>query len=171
MIDEMKPDSLKVTVKSLESVDDEYRFKVRLSNKANRALHYICDVRTTKYDPQTKTVTFSLSDEGREVIPGVISKLPEFRYVDPESDIDIELRVPSRVVKLSRSAPPGQLAFESHDLSEAENVVVEIAWADIPYYKDTRELKEDGRLPAARWQQHVARTSKKLQHKKSKKKK
>jgi len=171
MIDEIKPDNLKVSVKSMKPIDNELKFMLRLSNQAKQALHYISDVRTTHYDPQSKTLTLCLSDDGREVIPGVMSKLPEFRYIDPESDTEIELRIPNKIVKLSRSAPPGELAFETSKISEAEKVVVELAWADVPYYKDTRDLKDDKRLPAARWQQHKATTSKSFRHRGPKKSK
>ncbi len=171
MTDDIKPESLKVSLKSMKPTDKEFKFVLRLSNKADRALHYISDVRRTKYDPQTRTLTLCLSDEGREVIPGIMSKLPEFRFIDPNSDAEIELRLPNKIVKLSRSAPPGELAFETHQLSEAEKIEVEVAWADIPYYKDTRKLKEDGRLPAARWEQHKARAIKDIPGRKPKKSK
>jgi hypothetical protein len=154
-----KPDDLKASIESMDRADDDLEFVVRLSNTATRALHYIADVRATKYDPATRTLTLSLSDEGREVIPGAISKLPVFRRIDPGSEAEILLRVPNRLIKLSRTAPPGELAFETHQLSEAREVVIEIAWADVPYYKDTR-VKDDKRLPAARWEQHKARATK-----------
>jgi hypothetical protein len=67
--------------------------------------------------------------------------------------------MPNRLIKLSRTAPPGELAFETHQLSDAEEVVINVAWADVPYYKDTR-VTDDMRLPAARWQQHTAWTTK-----------
>lgn len=155
MTDDIKPDALKASIKSMDRSDEEIEVVIRLSNTATRALHYISDVRATKYDPATKTLVLALSDEGREVIPGAIGKLPQFRYIDPASEAEIRLKVPSRVIKLSRSAPPGQLAFETHQLSEMEEVIVDIAWADVPYYKETRAT-DDKRLPAARWQQHAA---------------
>lgn len=157
--DTLKSDAFGASLKSVEPVDQEIELVVRLSNKADRALHYISDVRVTKYDPATRTLLLCLSDEGREVLPGAISKLPEFRIVDPESDAEISFRVPNRVVKLSRNAPPGELAFETHQLSDMEEVVVEIAWAEVPYYDDTRAARDDNRLPAARWEQHKARTT------------
>ena len=157
--DKIKPDALKAAIKSMEPADGNIELVVRLSNSATRALHYIADVRATKYDPATKTLTLSLSDEGRQVIPGAIGKLPVFRFIDPQSDADIRLRVPNRIIKLSRTVPPGELAFETHQLSDVQEVVVDIAWADVPYYKDTR-AKDDARLPAARWQQHKTRATK-----------
>ncbi len=164
MIDEnVKPDAITASLKSMKQSDDDIELVVRLSNTATRALHYIADVRTIKYDPDTKTLTVSLSDEGRKVILSTIDKLPEFRYIDPESDAEIRLRMPNKLIKLSRTASPGDLAFETHQLSDVEEVVIDVAWADVPYYKDTR-VSDDKRLPAARWQQYKARATKRLKH-------
>lgn len=152
------PDDLAASIRSLAPADKHIELVVRLHNKAARALHYVSDVRATRYDPATRTLTLALSDEGRQVIPGAIGKLPRFRHVDPGSDAEIHLRVPDRVVKLSRNAPPGELAFETQLLDNVREVVVEVAWADVPYYEDTRAaMKDDARLPAARWEQHKAR--------------
>lgn len=159
--DDVKPDALKASIRSFKQTDDQIEVVTRLSNTTTRALHYIADVRATRYDPGTKTLTLSLSDEGRELIPSTINKLPEFRHIDPGSEAEIRLRVPKRIVKLSRTAPPGELAFETHPLSDAAEVVVEIAWADTPYYRDTRKT-DDRRLPAARWEQHKTRTTRRL---------
>lgn len=164
MTDDVKPDALKASIKSIEPTDKEIEVVVRLSNSAARALHYISDVRATRYDAATKTLVLSLSDEGRQVIPGTIGKLPHFRHVDPGSEAEIRLKVPNRVIKLSRNAPPGELAFETHPLAEMEELVVDIAWADVPYYKETRAIA-DARLPAARWQQHRAHAQMRLKGK------
>lgn len=152
------PDGFRATLRSVQPTDKHLELVVRCANATDRALHYIADVRATRYDPATRTLTVALSDEGREVIPGAAANLPTFRYVDPQSEVELRLRIPNRVVKLSRSAPPGEIAFEKHELSEAETVVVEIGWSDVPYYKDTRP-SDDMRLPAARWEQHKARAA------------
>ena len=168
-----KPDDLKVSIEAVQPVaartnektgrpePGELEFVVRMKNDADRTLHYISDVRATRYDPNTKRLIVALSDEGREVLPGAMMKLPTFRRIDPGSTAEIHVRVPDRVIKLSRSAPPGEIAFETHQLSEATEVVVEVAWADVPYYKDTRG-KDDKQLPAAAWEQHKARVSRDL---------
>jgi hypothetical protein len=47
-------------------------------------------------------------------------------------------------------------------------VVVEVAWADVPYYQDTRaSALQDARLPAARWEQHKARATKRQDKKRT----
>ena len=146
---ETKSNDLRADIRKVDSMDGQLRLVVRLSNKTTRALHYISDVRATR------------SDQGREVIPGAIAKLPVFRFVDPESDADIEVTIPDRIVKLSRNAPAGKLAFETHQLSEAKSINVEIAWADVPYYEDTRK-KDDKCMPAVRWEQHKAKATKRM---------
>lgn len=155
----VRPDSIEASIRSIERKEGDLELVVRLSNTASRALYYICDVRATRYDAETKTLTIAMSDEGRQVIPGAMSKLPEIRHVEPSGEAELRVRVPEKMVKLSRNAPPGELAFETHRLSEAEDVVVEVGWADVPYYKDTRKraAKKEARLPAARWEQHKAR--------------
>ena len=125
---------------------------LRIHNEGDRAMHYISDVRTLRYDPATRELTVSLSDEGRQIIPGAANKLPRFRHVDPGADAELHLEVPRRIVRLSRSMPPGQLGFESQQLTDAVNVVVNLAYADVPYYPDTRDKARDV-LPAVQWQQ------------------
>jgi len=162
--DDTKPDDLTAAIQSVAPVDTRLQVIVRLQNKAARALHYVAEIRATRYDPTTRTLTLALSDEGREVIPGLAGKLPVFRHVDPGSQAEIHLSVPDKIVKLSRavgSAESDELAFETQQLSDVREVVVEVAWADVPYYQDTRaSLLQDARLPAARWEQHKARATK-----------
>ena len=165
--DDSKPDDLTAAIQSVAPVDTHLQVVVRLQNKAARALHYVAEVRATRYDPTTRTLTLALSDEGREVIPGLAGKLPVFRHVDPGSQAEIHLSVPDKIVKLSRAVGSGgsggsdELAFETQQLSDVREVVVEVAWADVPYYQDTRaSALQDARLPAARWEQHKARATK-----------
>lgn len=161
--DDVKPDALRAEVKQLVRRDSEATLVLAIHNSAPRALHYIADVRTTRYDPATRRLTLALSDEGREVIPGAIAKLPQFRHVDPGGSAELTLRVPLRIVKLSRNAPPGEIAFEQHALDDVDEIVVDVGWADVPYYKDTRRAaRDDRRLPAARWEQHKAHTVQRL---------
>jgi len=172
--DDSKPGDLTAAIQSVAPVDTRLQVIVRLHNKASRALHYVADVRAMRYDPTTRTLTLALSDEGREVIPGLAGKLPLFRHVDPGSEAEIHLSVPDKIVKLSRSAgsagsaESGELAFETQQLADIREVVVEVAWADVPYYHDTRaSALQDARLPAARWEQHKARATKRQDKKRA----
>jgi len=158
--DDSKPDDLGASIRSVATVEKHIELVVRLHNKAQRALHYIAEVRATRYDPGSKTLTVALSDAGRQLVPSFAGKLPQFRHVDPGGEAEVHLRVPDRVVKLSRSAPPGELAFETRLLNDVHEVVVEVAWAAVPFYDDLRpSAREDARLPAARWEQHTARAT------------
>lgn len=160
---EVKPDDFKVSVKSIGVRARQAEMVVQLSNSAGRALHYIADVRTTRYDPATRRLTLAMSDAGRVLVPSVIEKPPIFRHIDPGGNAELVIKIPERIIKLSRSAPPGELAFETHPLADIEEVVVDIAWSDVPYYKDTRaSAQEDPRMPAARWEQHTARVVQQL---------
>ena len=166
--DDSKPDDLSASIQSVSPLDTRLQVVVRLQNKAARALHYVAEVRAMRYDAATRTLTLALSDQGREVIPGLAGKLPVFRHVDPGSEAEIHLSVPDKIVKLSRSTGPGELAFETQQLADVRDVVVEVAWADVPYYQDTRaSALEDARLPAARWEQHEARATKRQDKKRA----
>jgi len=97
--DEVKSKDLQATILLMEPADKATTGKrrdlaVRLSNKSKRALHYISDARAVRYDPAAKRLTIALSDEGRELIPLAVQKLPVIRHIDPESEAEIRLSIP-----------------------------------------------------------------------------
>ena len=163
--DKVKLKDLKMSLKSIKEKDNNFEIIVRLSNEAQRSLHYVSDVRAVRYDASTKRLSVCLSDDGREVIPGVASLLPVFRHVAPGDTAEILLTVPTRLVKLIQSVPPGKLEFESHDLTLVDEVFVEMAWSDVPYYPDTRN-NDDTRLPSCQWQQFKSEIKKSMKRKK-----
>lgn len=164
--DGTSPDALKASVFAFEPKGESVDLTVRLKNSASRALHYISDIRAIRYDPATRILTISFSDQGRQPIPMAVTKVPKFRFVEPQSEVEIQHRIPNRIVKLSRTAPPGKLAFETHLLDNMEELVVEVGWADVPFYKDTRKSRaKELRTPAARWEQHQARASMRMSQK------
>ena len=153
--------SFKASVRDTVISSEFLEVKLRLTNTSDRTLHYISDVRATRYDPVTKTLRLSLSDEGRQLIPETVHKLPVFKYVDSNSEVEIALKIPSKIIKLSKTADPKKIAFEKHELSESVNLVVEVGWSDVPYYTDTRKkMRDDKRFPSERWEKHKAVTSK-----------
>ena len=157
----VNPNSFKAAVRDMSISKESLDVKLRLTNSSDRTLHYISDIRATRYDPVTKTLRLSLSDEGRQIIPQAIQKLPEFKYVDPNSEVELALKIPSKIIKLSKTGDPKEIAFEKHELSEAVNIVVEVGWSDVPYYTDTRKkVREEKRLPAERWEKHKAVSAK-----------
>jgi len=164
--DDVKPNDLQATIQSVEPVTGaaaggKMNLVVRLSNKSKRALHFISDVRAIRYDPVAKRLTIALSDEGREILPLNVQKIPIIRHIDPQSDAEIRISVPEKIIKLPRQTPGGKLAFEKYDMAEMQEVVVELGWADVPLYKDTRPRTAEAtrKMPAALWEQHKARTT------------
>lgn len=147
-------DTLSGELTSISFGETKIHLVLKIRNTAERALHFISDVRTLRYNSVSKELVVSLSDEGRELIPGAASKLPKFRHIDPGSEAEIHLEVPKKIVKLSRSVPPGELGFESHQLNDAVDIVVNVAYADVPYYPDTRKT-EATTLPTVQWQQDL----------------
>lgn len=158
-----KPEDFHASIQAVRRSGPQVELVMRVSNTASRALHFIADVRAIRYDPVSRRLTLSLSDEGRQRIPSVVEQVPVFRHIDPLAEAQVVLKVPERIVKLSRSAPAGTLAFEQYPLSGVQEVVVEVAWADVPYYRDTRAAaKRDPRMPTVRWQQHTTKVVQRL---------
>jgi hypothetical protein len=128
---------------------------LRLRNDEARPLYYIANVRTVRYDPVTKTVTVGLSDEGRVLIPGAAQVHPVFNYIDPGSEAELRIVLPPRVVKLADTGAPGtEVRFEEHSLADADRIVVEVAWSDVPLYEDMRAqsvAQERQQTPAEAW--------------------
>jgi len=94
--DAVSPPPFQASVRAVEWAEKELEVVVRIANKADRALHYIADVRAIRYDPAAKTLTIALSDEGRQLLPTMAGNLPTFRFADPGSEAEFRLKVPNR---------------------------------------------------------------------------
>jgi hypothetical protein len=156
--------SLQGTVTSTCSTARGLVIVIHLRNDSDRALHYVADVRAIKYDPVTRRLEVRLSDEGRTVIPGAVNIRPRFHYIDPGAEAELTLVLPNEIVMLAPPPDPERrtVAFQKHRIADAEELEIYIAWADTPYYEDTRDTEEtrdaaNRRYPVARWQQHEAR--------------
>jgi len=120
---------------------------LRLKNAGDRALHYIADIRTIRFDPATGRLVVGLSDEGRVLVPSMASVHPNIKVIDPDSEAELMLALPLQIRKLANApAADGFAAFEDQDLTAATEIVVEVAWSDTPYYNDPRPT-ETGRMP------------------------
>jgi hypothetical protein len=148
-------DSLRANVESVDETERGLEIRVQLRNDADRALHYISDVRALDYDPGSRKLTVRLSDRGRVVVPGAANVRPPLRYIDPGSEAEITLRLPEQITKLAPSPDVERriVAFQQQRIADAEEVAVEIAWSDVPFYEDPRVSSEDV-LPSVHWQQH-----------------
>jgi hypothetical protein len=158
-----RPPRLEGSVKTARVTERGIELVLRVRNPGARALHYISDVRVLRYDPATQRLTVRLSDDGLEVLPGIMAKLPQFRAVDPQSEAEFSIELPEKIVKLSEApAPPGELSLQEHRIADAKEIDIDIAWADTPFYQDPRS-HDDKQLPAARWQQGELRVSHKME--------
>jgi hypothetical protein len=149
--------SLQAEVLAVEAVERGLEIRVRMANRADRALHYISDVRALDYDAAARRLTVKLSDEGREIVPGASNVHPPTRYLDPGSEAEVTLRVPAEISRLAPSpdGDPRKVAFERLRIADAEEVVVQIAWADVPFYEDPRpRAAAELVMPSVQWQQH-----------------
>ena len=153
-------DAFRTRVVAVAEVDGGLELRVTLHNSADRALHYLSAVRALDYDPAARVLTVRLSDEGREVVPGGANMRPPVSRIDPGSDAELVLQLPATISRLVPS-PDGdteRVAFERLRIADAVEVVVEVAWADVPYYPDPRH-HDDLVLPSVRWQQHTTRST------------
>ncbi len=147
--------SLEAEVDAVAVDEDGLRIRLRLRNSADRALHYIAAVRSVDYDPQARRLAVRLTDAGRVVVPGVSNVRPPMRFVDPGAEAELTLRLPATLSWLvsDPDGDPRRVAFDRHRITDAEDVVVEIGWADVPFYEDPRP-RDDAVLPSVRWEQH-----------------
>src|SRR5258708_6508554 len=120
-------ESLSAVVVSVQETDRGLDVRVRLRNAADRALHYISDVRRILYDPDTRALSVLLSDEGRVVVPHPVIRRPAFRYVDPGAQAEITLQLPETISKLA--TPPDAerrlVNFVRQRIADAEEITVE----------------------------------------------
>jgi hypothetical protein len=150
---------LQGSVESMTEVDDGVELTVRLRNPLDRAIHYISDVRGMLFDPATQHLRVQLSDRGREMPPGGIAMEPRFRLIDPQSEALVRVRLPKSIVKLADvPSPTGEVVFEEHVITDADEIELEIGWADTPYYTDPRD-KARGASPISSWEQESLRVT------------
>jgi hypothetical protein len=153
-------DALKTEIDAVGEADDGLEVRLVFRNDADRALHYIAGVRGLLYDPATKRLTVRLSDEGREIIPGGANIRPPFRHVEPGSQSELTLKLPTEITMLAEPTDPErkEVMFQAHRIADAEQIVVEVAWADVPFYEDPRP-KDVEVMPSVVWQQHTQTAS------------
>lgn len=153
-------DALEAELAAVTEDDTGLEITVRLHNAVDRALHYVGAVRALDYDEAAGRLTVRLSDVGREVVPGAANVRPPMRYVDPGADAEVTFHLPAQITKLAPD-PGGddrKVAFERQRIADASEIVVEVAWADVPFYEDPRQ-HDDLVLPSVRWQQHSTRAT------------
>ena len=132
---------------AIESVDFSDRgaqIIVRLNNPANRAMHYITDLRSIRYDTARRRLVLGLSDRGSEAGTAAFRTHPQFAYIDPASAAELKLQLLASYVQFdSQVSASGDLLFTEIRPASAREIVVEIAWSDVPFYDDPRDRPED----------------------------
>jgi len=160
------PVRLEGSVKTVKRSDRGIELVLRIRNPGDRALHCISDRRGVLYDPATRRLTVRLTDEGRILLPSAVARLPRFAVIDPHSDAEIAVRLPAKIVKLADTpSPAGDVSMEEHSILDASEIEVDIAWADTPFYQDSRDV-DDPRFPAVRWQQDALHLSRPMRSRK-----
>jgi len=135
---------LQGSVESMTEVDNNMEISIRLRNPLDRTIHYISDVRAMIFDPLTQRLRVQLSDRGREILLVGIAMEPKFRMIDPQSEALIKVQLPKTIVKLSNvPSPTGEVRFEEHVIANAEEIEIDLGWADNPYYRDPRDRSQD----------------------------
>ena len=153
-----EPSKPEASVTSMKETDKTFEITVRVRNPLNRAIHYIADVRAMVFDPTSRRLRVQLSDQGREIPPGGMFKLPRIRRVDPDSEAALSLSLPKTIVKLAATTTPGnEVSFEEHAISDADQIELDIGWSDTPFYADPREASRET-LPVSAWEQDTIRT-------------
>lgn len=151
--------SVEAEVESVRETEDGLEVDVRMFNPLDRPIHYVADVRAIVFDPAARRLRVQLSDRGREPLPGGIAVQPRIRTIEPQSEVVVNIRLPKTIVKLAESqSPEGDVLFEEHALTDAEEIELEIGWADTPYYDDPREKGQEG-PPVASWEQDEVQAS------------
>ena len=150
---------LQGSIESMTELRDGIELTLRLNNPLERAIHYIADVRAIIFDPTTRRFRVRLSDQGREIIPGGMAMQPRFNVIDPHSESVIKVRLPKTIVKLTDTpSPTGEIRFEEHAIGDANEIELEIGWADTPYYNDPRDKSQDI-SPILSWEQQTLRVT------------
>ena len=110
---DVPPEALSAEIRVVERKEKDLEVVVRIANSADRALHYIADVRAVRYDPASNTLTLAMSDEGRQVIPMMVGALPKFQFVDPGSQAELRLKIPDRLISCRAAHRPASLVLKS----------------------------------------------------------
>ncbi|MGH7497793.1 MAG: hypothetical protein ACREL3_02965 [Gemmatimonadales bacterium] len=153
---------LQAQVGSIEPSEQGVTVALALTNTGTRTLHYIGDVRAIQYDAATRTLRVQLSDRGRPLPPGGMAIQPRFRTVDPGGRSELALELPRTIVRMVPTATPGAVArLEEVDLTDAQQIEVEIGWSPTPYYPDPRPTAEK-RSPFEVWEEGNVRVTERM---------
>lgn len=131
---------------------EKVELRVAVRNPNDRALYVISEVRVILYDPAARRLRVQLSDTGRTLRPGIASKIPRMRTIDPMSQAELRLELPPTITRLAPTPPGAELAMEELAIHEAADLELVIGWAATPYYRDPRPGRGHDAPELTAWQ-------------------
>ena len=138
---------------------DDISLAINLHNPLDRAAHYIADVRGIAFDEATGRVEVLLTDEGRELVPGGMLVEPRFNRVDPGADAQFTVHIPTSIVRMVPSDPPGaEVRVEEVEIGPDMEIEVALGWSDTPFYPDPRD-RAAGQSTLQNWERSRVRVT------------
>jgi hypothetical protein len=149
---------LAVGIERVRRRGDVVELVVRLrSRHPDRVLHYIAEVRAIVFEAGRFVVR--LTDQGREVIPGAVGRLPVFGRIDPGATALLTLRLPATIIRLLTPPAPGtEAVLAEYAVDPEADFEVVIGWSDTPYYPDPRDRHATAGRTGG-WEQGLARAT------------
>jgi hypothetical protein len=151
------PDEVQVENVAFEDDGQHVVLDIGISNSATRTMHLYASPRKIEYDPASRNLTVTLSDENTAELPGGTFVHPRFTSVDGGGSTVIRVMLPRVITRLVQATDLPSAQTEALAIHEATTVEVAVAWSDTPYYPDPRPAEYSARAQLARWQLGVAR--------------
>lgn len=121
-----------------EMEDDHFLIKLKVSNSIDRTVYAYSSPRKILYDPATKTLNLILHDHDVAENSILTNHLlePAVKQVAGNSEGEIKLKLPKVIHRIKSAAETGggKIEVELLNIQDAENVNVEIAYQDTPFY-------------------------------------
>lgn len=151
------PDEIEVENVAFEDDGQHVVLDIGISNSATRTMHLYASPRKIEYDPASRHLTVTLSDESTAELPGGSFVQPRFTSVDGGGHTVIRVMLPRVITRLVQASDLSSAQTEALPIYEAATVEVAVAWSDTPYYPDPRPTERSARAQLAGWQHGVAR--------------
>lgn len=137
----MIEDSMNVTGGSARVREDALVVTVTLRNRSDRTMYAYEEARKIQYDAATKRLRLLFHDH--EADPVVMQHLlrPHIKEIPAGEEAEVQVRLPHEMRRLRSAAESARLAasgdasmYDVQRLADAENVDIEVAIADTPFY-------------------------------------
>lgn len=129
-------DEIRITSVRLEDNGSKLRAHVGVHNGTAFSLYVYQTPRRILWDEPTKTLTLSARESQCDVnIGGTLCThymFPQYVEVDGDDDKDIVFELPRTLSTLGGAKPGGGIEIKKQEISTADRVVIQLAWADEP---------------------------------------